>query len=88
MNILSFLMTVNQINILTVFQDRDHYFPFLNNFIILINKLISELKKKKERRYLISPIITVLYKKKKLPLLILFFFLPFLFVCLQYMISN
>lgn len=68
MNILSFLMTVNQINILTVFQDRDHYFPFLNNFIILINKLISELKKKKERRYLISPIITVLYKKKKTPL--------------------
>lgn len=80
MNILSALMTVNQINIVTVFQDRDHYFPFPNNFIFLINKLISELKKKKEKRYLISPIITVLYKKK-FPLLIVFFFFA-IFICL------
>lgn len=81
MNILSALMTVNQINIVTVFQDRDHYFPFPNNFIFLINKLISELKKKKEKRYLISPIITVLYKKKvPLPDSFLFFCDFYLFV--------
>lgn len=81
MNILSALMTVNQINIVTVFQDRDHYFLFPNNFIFLINKLISELKKKKEKRYLISPIITVLYKKK-FPLLIVFLFFFAIFICL------
>lgn len=80
MNILSALMTVNQINIVTVFEDRDHYLPFPNNFIFLINKLISELKKKKEKRYLISPIITVLYKKK-VPLTDSFLLFA-IFVCL------
>lgn len=74
-------MTVNKLNILTVFQHTDHYFSFFSNFVFLTHRHISEPKKSKDKHTRLTQSL-LKFRKKGIFFLYIDFFLFAIFICL------